>query len=223
MESNQQEIKKKKGGRPPKDPSTKRKNLQSIWLTDAEAKLLKEMMEQTGKDAAELFRHSLFEKGLKIPKTRLAPPELMELLTDFKRKSSLLQYFSNKDREFTQEERLLLIGSSHSLRVAIERFQRSVFLSLDKSDQLEQLDEALSEITRLRDELKGKDKPMKSDFRELDNWLAKANKILIDQYRYLITPAAPLPIDTFPTMTFLSICIDQSEFYLPLPASYLIP
>ena len=185
MEATTDNKPKSKGGRPKKKETEVRRKKVAVFLSDAEAKLLKEMMESTGKDAAELFRHGLFSQGLKIPKPRLAPPDLMELLTDFKRKSSLLQYFANKDKDFSPEERVLLTGSSQSLRKAIERFQRSVFLSLDKSDQLEQLDEALSEITRLRDELKGKDKPMKSDWKDLDNWLAKANRILIDQYRYL--------------------------------------
>lgn len=185
MESEEPKIKKSKGGRPPLDPSKKRKNLHSIYLSDDEQRLLQQMMEQTGKDAADLFRHGLFGQGIKIPRPRIAPPELMELLTDFKRKSSLLQYFSNKEKEFSPEERLLLVGSSHSLRTAIERFQRSVFLSLDKSDQLEQLNEALAEITRIRSDLKAKDKILKSDLKDLDNWLSKANKILIDQYRYI--------------------------------------
>ncbi len=185
MESKDTLIQKSKGGRPRKKEAAVRRKKVSVFLSEAEATLLQEMMAKSGKDAAELFRHGLFARGLKIPKPRLISAELMDLLTDFKRKASLLQYFSNKEGAFTQEERMLLLGSSHSLRTAIERFQRSLFLSLDKQDQLEQLEEALGEVTRIRNSLKRKDKPLNTDFNELDNWLHKANKILIDQYRYL--------------------------------------
>jgi hypothetical protein len=157
-----------------------------LFLSDLEEKLLRQMVENTGKSAAELFRHGLFNKGLRIPKARIAPAELMDLLTDFKKKSGLIQLLAHKEKEFLAAEKEVLIGSSNSMRKAIERLERSVFLSLEKSDELEQLQQLLGMMEDLKEDIKSKEHQAGIlDLKKFESILNKAKMLLKVYYQYL--------------------------------------
>jgi hypothetical protein len=177
---------KSKGGRPPKKTCQVRSYKHTLFLSDLEEKLLRQMVENTGKSAAELFRHGLFNKGLRIPKARIAPAELMDLLTDFKKKSGLIQLLAHKEKEFLAAEKEVLIGSSNSMRKAIERLERSVFLSLEKSDELEQLQQLLGMMEDLKEDIKSKEHQAGIlDLKKFENILNKAKMLLKVYYQYL--------------------------------------
>jgi hypothetical protein len=177
---------KSKGGHPPKKTCQVRSYKHTLFLSDLEEKLLRQMVENTGKSAAELFRHGLFNKGLRIPKARIAPAELMDLLTDFKKKSGLIQLLAHKEKEFLAAEKEVLIGSSNSMRKAIERLERSVFLSLEKSDELEQLQQLLGMMEDLKEYIKSKEHQAGIlDLKKFENILNKAKMLLKVYYQYL--------------------------------------
>lgn len=176
---------KPKGGRPPKKVSQVRSSKYTIFLSEAEDSRLRKMQEKTGKSPADLFRHGLFDKGLRIPKARIAPPQLLELLTDFKKKSGLIQLLAHRDKDFSAIEKDLLIGSHHSFRKVIERLERSVFLSLEKADGLEELQQVLLLIEQIRDEFKQSNKITAQHLRQLDELLGKVKQLLLLHYQYL--------------------------------------
>jgi hypothetical protein len=177
---------KSKGGRPPKKTCQLRSYKHTLFLSEPEEKLLRQMVENTGKSAAELFRHGLFKKGLRIPKARIAPAELMELLIDFKKKSSLILLLAHKEKDFSAAEKEVLIGSSNSMRKAIERLERSVFLSLEKADELEQLRQLLSMIEEVKEDIKlEKHQAGIGDVKKIENLLDKAKMLLKLYYQYL--------------------------------------
>ncbi len=175
---------KSKGGRPKKKAEQVRKHKFTVFLSEGEMKVLQEMMEKTGKTEAELFRHGLFGGTLRIPKARLVSAELLDTLTAFKRLASLHQYLSLKDKDFNPQEKEQLLGSSNSLRIAIERFERSVFLALDRADHLGQLLELIEGISAFKDVLQEKEFN-KADLKSLEQWLQKAEQILHSHYTYL--------------------------------------
>jgi len=176
---------KPKGGRPPKKDSQVRNNKYTIFLSQQEDKKLQQMQEKTGKSPADLFRHGLFGKGLRIPKARIAPPQLMELLTDFKKKSGLIQLLAHRDKDFSEVEKDILIGSHHSLRMAIERLERSVFVSLEKADRLEELQQVLHLIEQMRDEFKQSNKMPVQYLKQLNELLGKIKQLILLHYQYL--------------------------------------
>lgn len=173
------------GGRPKKKASEKRAILHSVWLSEGEEKLLQAQMEKSGLSASELFRNSVLGGKLRIPKVRIAPAELMETLTDFKKKSSLILLLATRDRDFTAQEKQVLLGSSASMRTAIERLERSLFLSLEKADSLEELGEVLTKLKVLREDLLVAEKPLKSQLKDLERLLLKADQLLSHFYQYL--------------------------------------
>jgi hypothetical protein len=177
---------KSKGGRPPKKTCQLRSYKHTLFLSEPEEKLLKQMVEKTGKSAAELFRHGLFNKGLRIPKSRIAPAELMELLTDFKKKSGLIQLLAHKEKDFSAAEKEVLIGSSNSMRKAIERLERSVFLSLEKADELEQLRQLLGMMEEVKEDFRlNKHQTGIGDVKKIENLLDQAKMLLKLHYQYL--------------------------------------
>ncbi|QHT65379.1 hypothetical protein GXP67_01145 [Rhodocytophaga rosea] len=176
---------KPKGGRPPKKVSQVRSSKYTIFLSEAEDKKLRQMQEKTGKSPADLFRYGLFDQGLRIPKARIAPPQLMELLTDFKKKSGLIQLLVHRDKDFSSVEKDLLIGSHRSLRQAIERLERSVFLSLEKTDGLQELQQVLLQIEQMRDEFRESNKMPAQHLRQLNELLGKIKQLLLLHYQYL--------------------------------------
>jgi hypothetical protein len=177
---------KSKGGRPPKKTCQVRSYKHTLFLSDPEEKLLRQMVENTGKSAAELFRHGLFNKGLRIPKARIAPAELMELLIDFKKKSGLIQLLAHKEKDFSEAEKEVLIGSSTSMRKAIERLERSVFLSLEKADELEQLRQLLYMIEAVKEDIKlKKHQAGIQEVKQIEKIVDKAKMLLKLYYQYL--------------------------------------
>jgi hypothetical protein len=178
-------IAKPKGGRPPKKDSQVRTSKYTIFLSEPEDKKLRQMQEKTGKSPADLFRHGLFDKGLRIPKARLAPSQLMEILTDFKKKSGLIQLLAHREKDFSMIEKELLMGSHDSFRKAIERLERSVFLSLEKADGLEELQQVLLLIEQIRDEFRERSKMPAQHLRQLDELLGKVKQLLLLHYQYL--------------------------------------
>ncbi len=179
------EHKKNKGGRPKKRTEQLRKYKHTVFLSEAEEKQLKQLMDKTGRSEAELFRYGLFEKGLPIPRARLIPDELRETLADFKRLASLHQYLSHKEKDFSVQEREQLLGSGQSLRAAIERLQRSVFLSLDKADELRALREVIDGLTGLGRVLKEKETWTVSERKALEKGIGQADRLLQHFYQYL--------------------------------------
>ncbi|MFC5534736.1 hypothetical protein ACFPQ1_10565 [Rhodocytophaga aerolata] len=176
---------KPKGGRPPKKVSQVRNSKYTIFLSEPEDKKLRQMQEKTGKSPADLFRHGLFDKGIRIPKARLAPSQLMELLTDFKKKSGLIQLLAHREKDFSAIEKDLLMGSHLSLRKSIERLERSVFLSLEKADGLEELQQVLHLIEQVKDEFKESNKMSEQHLRQLDELLGKVKQLLLLHYQFL--------------------------------------
>jgi len=142
-------------------------------------------MEETGLSAAELFRHALFGKGLRIPKARLAPEELMEILSDFKKKSSLITLLSHRERDFTEQEKQVLIGSSASMRSAVERLQRSVFESLDRADELEEMTRLGEVFKQVLEGTKGRQGFERADWQTMEKLLQRLVRLLEEHYQFL--------------------------------------
>jgi len=176
---------KNKGGRPKKAASQKRSFQHCVYLSEVEQKHLARMMEQTGQSAADLFRHALFGKGLRIPKARLAPEELMEILSDFKKKSSLITLLSHRERDFTEQEKQVLIGSSASMRSAVERLQRSVFESLDRADELEEMTRLGEVFKQVLEGTKGRQGFERADWQTMEKLLQRLVRLLEEHYQFL--------------------------------------
>ena len=176
---------KKKGGRPKKQATQVRKHKYTVFLSEAEKTQLERMMEETGKVEADLFRHSLLGKRLAIPKARAVPAELWDTLVAFKRLASLHQYLATKEKEFSAREREQLLGSSHSLRATIERLQRSVFVSLDKADELSALREVIDTLSSTMGILGEKEQWAKAERAALGKALGRAEQLLTLFYHHL--------------------------------------
>ena len=183
--ASQTKSRRNKGGRPKKGAEQVRKHKYTVFLSEGERHQLEEMMQQTGKGEADLFRHALFEKRLAIPKARAVSEELWQTLTGFKRLASLHQYLSTKEKDFNPKDREQLLGSSHSLRAAIERLQRSIFVSLDKSDELATLQGVIETLTNLVEVHQGGEQWTAAHDKVLGKELARAERLLSHLYQYL--------------------------------------
>ncbi|MDJ1470250.1 hypothetical protein [Xanthocytophaga flava] len=174
-----------KGGRPKKSDAEKREIKHEVYVSKNEEAFLQKMVESTGVSIAELFRSGLFGKAIRIGKARAASGELMELLTDFKKKSSLIKLLAQRERDFTTQEKEVLLGSSSSMRITVERLQRYVFASLDKAEDFVVLNEMLEQLKEIREDVKEREKPQLTDYKKLDKIVEKLETWFKKHHQYL--------------------------------------
>lgn len=177
--------KRNKGGRPPKSAKEKRENKHEVYLSEKEEDHLKKLIEASGKSTADLFRHALFERGIRIARARAVPTELLEMLTDFKRKSGLIQLLAHRERDFTAHEKAVLVGSSSSLRTAVERLQRHVFASLEQVEEFATLGELIKESKGIGQVLSEKEIPSATDRQRVEKIVQKLENWFENHYHHL--------------------------------------